>query len=827
VGCCVFSFNEQAMLKRRAVSEKMQQILHVPLTVMIAGPGFGKTHAIRKFMSEYQRIKHAPVCVLVTGKSSIHSPDKLWSAMLEPLNHRGYRVPFHTFPKSAEQHTKAIHALCPVNCNRSVCIVIDDYHTVETDEFNAFAESIALSDVTQLHLVLVTREPVKLPVETLVIKGCAALLTADDFSISSEEISTFFTLNHQIIDQQTADRLAHESEGWITAVVCALQHCRESGTCSFGIRPYKVLQQNELIRYTDEQLSLLQVLSLVPYFNASLASVLHNQQVTEYSLHELADRSSFIIYDAKTEMYRMHRMFRKLLHDLYAKDEQQTPLLYRRAGLWYLEHNFPLAGYHALRDAQAYELIMQRLMEMPDVVLFEKHPEFFVDLFSTFPQELSERYLSVWLRYIGFTATNIGNDLSEEHIVEIRRIISNNTKLSEPEKQKIEGELQLIKSYGVFNDIPRMHAHMQAAATLLNGPSQVANPEKIITFGSPHALFLYYRTAGTFHETEAGVQQLYILYHQLSGGCGTGFDDLLQSELFLETGALDRAERKAWQAYHKADLDKQYEVTSNAQFVLARIQLMRGNIKVVRELLDALRDTAQRTENPIVLGQIDLIIAYISSEIDLQPEIAPWIISGDPQQYRVLYQAHGFVGVVYGKYLLRTQQYVRLSVYGTHIHTLCTPFYNRLGILHAYLLEAAALQHLDDSRSAMDALHRALVLGIHDGLIAVFAEYSRDLVPLMISLAHEKIADSYTQSVLHTMQQYPVFDHAVLSLPVLSKREREVLILLAEGKSNQIIADELFIAEVTVRKHLRSIYQKLSVSSRTEAVRKALLLNLA
>ena len=54
-------------------------------------------------------------------------------------------------------------------------------------------------------------------------------------------------------------------------------------------------------------------------------------------------------------------------------------------------------------------------------------------------------------------------------------------------------------------------------------------------------------------------------------------------------------------------------------------------------------------------------------------------------------------------------------------------------------------------------------------------------------------------------------------LEELSEREVDVLKLVAEGKSNSQISKDLFITVNTVRFHLANIYQKLSVSNRTEA----------
>lgn len=60
----------------------------------------------------------------------------------------------------------------------------------------------------------------------------------------------------------------------------------------------------------------------------------------------------------------------------------------------------------------------------------------------------------------------------------------------------------------------------------------------------------------------------------------------------------------------------------------------------------------------------------------------------------------------------------------------------------------------------------------------------------------------------------------------LTLREIEVLTLVAKGANNQVIADKLFVKEVTVKTHLNSIFKKLKVTNRTQAVLLAMQMNL-
>jgi NarL family two-component system response regulator LiaR len=64
-------------------------------------------------------------------------------------------------------------------------------------------------------------------------------------------------------------------------------------------------------------------------------------------------------------------------------------------------------------------------------------------------------------------------------------------------------------------------------------------------------------------------------------------------------------------------------------------------------------------------------------------------------------------------------------------------------------------------------------------------------------------------------------DEATMERLGISKREKEVLDLIAGGLSNQEIADRLFVSLNTVKSHSSNLFQKLEVGRRTQAVQRA------
>lgn len=86
-----------------------------------------------------------------------------------------------------------------------------------------------------------------------------------------------------------------------------------------------------------------------------------------------------------------------------------------------------------------------------------------------------------------------------------------------------------------------------------------------------------------------------------------------------------------------------------------------------------------------------------------------------------------------------------------------------------------------------------------------------------ISEAYHGGAPMSTQIARMVIESFKTTPHSDLT-----PRELEVLNQLCQGKSYKMIAEALFICEETVRRHIKNMYRKLEVSSKSEAVAKAL-----
>jgi LuxR family maltose regulon positive regulatory protein len=156
-------------------------------------------------------------------------------------------------------------------------------------------------------------------------------------------------------------------------------------------------------------------------------------------------------------------------------------------------------------------------------------------------------------------------------------------------------------------------------------------------------------------------------------------------------------------------------------------------------------------------------------------------------------------------------------------------------VLEIRLLQARAYQMLHEEPQALSALAEAVRLGEPEGYIRSFVEEGAAMAALLTKLREVRCKDGPTPYLDCVLAAFPKLSQRPASqaksmvkpTPVqplcepLSERERQVLQLLAQGRSNQQIAQTLVIALDKVKRHVSQIFSKLGVTNRVQAVKQA------
>jgi LuxR family maltose regulon positive regulatory protein len=153
-------------------------------------------------------------------------------------------------------------------------------------------------------------------------------------------------------------------------------------------------------------------------------------------------------------------------------------------------------------------------------------------------------------------------------------------------------------------------------------------------------------------------------------------------------------------------------------------------------------------------------------------------------------------------------------------------------LVEVLVLQALAHQVQGDAIRARAPLERALTLAEAEGYVRIFLDEGATMRTLLGHVAAPGPASAYARRLLSAFETparlAPTPLQAVPAALVepLTRREVEILRLIAAGMRNQEIAEQLFISLSTVKRHVANAYGKLGASHRTEAVARANALDL-
>ncbi|MCA9924969.1 MAG: hypothetical protein KC421_21485, partial [Anaerolineales bacterium] len=699
---------------------------------------------------------------------------------------------------------------------------------------------------------------------------------------SAAETAVFLrnTTGLTLSEQETA-ALKNRTEGWIAGLQMAALSLqgRDPATVPDFIRSFTGSHHYILDYLTEEvlqqqpphiqtfllQTSILERLS-APLCDAILRDEFHSSSLI---LHNLEQANLFIIpLDNERRWYRYHHLFADLLRSRLASVHPElAPTLHRRACAWYETADFAEEAIAHAFKAEDHERIACLIEKYAwDMLHQSKHNQLFTWIEALPAEQIAARpWLCVyqsWTRHWAGLREK-GEACLQTAEQRLDRFPPSD-QANAADRQLIAGYIATVRAhYALTNeDIPRVLAQAQKALRLLPEDDYFTRSTAAIALGGAYwgigdsgsAEQTYaacvsdalqggysYRASsalcymGIQQVKQARLQKAQETFHEalaLATGPGgnyfpnAGYPLAKLGELACEWNDLEQAHRYVDDGVRLCTQLGHVDLMAEAFVALARVQLAQKELAGVQKTLRKVNRLLQKTKvDPWIYCWLDDCRLRLWLAVGQFDEIIRWVeMCGlhvdDPLNYHYDLNHINLAGalVVIGRQR-SFQPYLddALRLLARLLPAAETAVWTHKAI-KILILQALALQATGEKEEALAALTRALTLAEPGGYVRSFIDEGKVMAELLEETAVRGIATNYANNLLsHSAIRIP---HSAIKEP-LSQREIEVLQLLATGLSNKGIAQTLVIAVSTVKKHLKNIYQKLNVHSRTEAIARA------
>jgi len=295
--------------------------------------------------------------------------------------------------------------------------------------------------------------------------------------------------------------------------------------------------------------------------------------------------------------------------------------------------------------------------------------------------------------------------------------------------------------------------------------------------------------------------------------------------IWCEWNDLDSAANYAHAGLEHGKRTDIIDVLLRGYLALVRIEKARGDLDGALVLLEDVKPVVQRMGVPEVMDWVNALEAQIWLEKGETEAVIRWAASYSGGDYDAIFPS---IPVVLAHVRLaqgQPDEALQLLEHALQAAEQVGRFGNAILILVA---KALAQRARGDPDQALADLEKALALAEPEGYVRVFLDEGRPIVRLLRRAAMRNPASNYIKTLLDGLGEPESVEPIVPSqlIEPLSARELQILQLIADGATNQEIANELVVAVNTVKKHISNIFGKLGVSNRVQAVSQARLLGL-
>lgn len=762
------------------------------------------------------------------------------------------------------------------------CLVLDDYHVIQNQAIHQAIRFLLEHRPLSLKFILATRADPPLPLARLCARSCLLELRMADLRFTPQEAADFLsnTMDLKVSDEDVA-RLTRRTEGWIAGLqIAALSMQNAEDIPGFistftGSHHYifDYLQDEILEKQTTEVKRFLLYTSVLdelyaPLCDALLAEDEEPQSILASSrvLEELDHANLFIIpLDKEQHWYRYHPLFSELLRSYLKKvNPDQVSILHARASAWFEAQGMIAPAIRHALAGKDWEQIIRLISANIFALLEQKELNSVARQIESLTGESgpARPWLLVGRAWLAAYTGQLGSvePLLKMAEAEIDRL--NN----EIELQTFGGHVAAIRGYINWMDdnaeiaevaartalewLPaneymiRCQAASILGLTLHDLDASAQAFAQAITFANKTSIshvtiFAYASWAwllamlGKLHESQvvcqetirlaqssASLQSVPTLSHVYTTLSFLLYEwNDLESALQYSQEAVNLARR--WEqvdALHFALSYQAYALLASGAFGEAFIALQQAWQIACKTSL-WLRHITISQEIDMHLAQDDLKSAEMHAREAGLDSMNPADINLG--SFKSCYMAMMVVRL----YIAQKQYNQALEL----VSRLLIDMEKRK--LWNYMIrtltwQALAYHGLHQDDQALASMKRALTMAAPEGYVRTFIHAGGKLVPLLQQAYRAGIYPEYVEKLLlaNELEGKSPVNQTIFAAGLvepLSERELDVLSLLAQGCTDRKIAEQLVIARGTVHKHLKNIYGKLDVHSRTQAIARA------